>query len=120
MAIRSDSVLAALPARYSKFITALIGLFITYVSIYGWTWHLEPALIMMGTALGVVGVPNGPPPAIPVPVPVSVSQSETVIEDVPLPEPPLAGGLPPVKRPATPAAPAQPPPGLNPPVPPHA
>ena len=54
MAIRSDSVLAALPARYSKFITSLIGLFITYVTIYGWTWHLETALVMIGTALGVV------------------------------------------------------------------
>ena len=91
MAIRSDSMLSMLPARYSKFIASLIGLFITYVSIYGWTWHLETALIMIGTALGVVGVPNGPPPAIAVPVPVSET---TVIENVPLPEPP-----PPVRKP---------------------
>lgn len=105
MAIQTDSVLAALPARYSKFIASLIGLFITYVSIYGWTWHLETALIMIGTALGVVGVPNGPPPAVVVPVPVSET---TVIENVALPEPPE-----PEPAPAQPA-------GFNPAVPPHA
>jgi hypothetical protein len=68
----SGSLLSMLPARYSKFIAVLIGLAITYLTIYGTTWHLDPALIMIGTALGVVGVPNGPPPAIPVPVPVPV------------------------------------------------
>jgi hypothetical protein len=106
VAFQPDSLLASLPARYSKFIASLIGLFITYVSIYGWTWHLETALIMIGTALGVVGVPNGPPPAIPVPVPVTET---TVIENAPLPEPPEPE-----------PAPAHPPAGLNPPVPPHA
>lgn len=116
MAIQPDSLLASLPARYSKFITVLIGLFITYVAIYGWVWHLEPALIMIGTALGVYGVPNGPPPAIPVPVPVS----ETVIEDVPLPEPAPAPVQPAPVPPAPAPVPAQPPPGFNPPAPPHA
>jgi hypothetical protein len=116
VAIQPDSLLASLPARYSKFITVLIGLFITYVAIYGWVWHLEPALIMIGTALGVYGVPNGPPPAIPVPVPVS----ETVIEDVPLPEPAPAPVQPAPVPPAPAPVPAQPPPGFNPPAPPHA
>jgi hypothetical protein len=120
VAIQPDSLLASLPARYSKFITVLIGLFITYVAIYGWVWHLEPALIMIGTALGVYGVPNGPPPAIPVPVPVSVSESETVIEDVPLPEPAPAPVQPAPVQPAPAPVPAQPPPGFNPPAPPHA
>jgi len=100
----TESLMASLPARYSKFVTVLIGLFITYVSIYGWKWHLDPALIMIGTALGVYGVPNGAQPIVVQPVPVATS----TIEDVPLPpEPPIAGGLPPVQQSARATLPAE-------------
>jgi hypothetical protein len=93
----TESLMASLPARYSKFVTVLIGLFITYVSIYGWVWHLDPALIMIGTALGVYGVPNGAQPVLVQPLPPVAQQG---VVDVPLPpDPPIAGGLPPVQQP---------------------
>jgi len=59
-----------LPAQYAKFFTALIGEAIAYVQLYGLTWHVEPALVMAGAALAVLGVPNAPKPAPPVPAPV--------------------------------------------------
>ena len=49
-----------LPAQYAKFIAAVIGEAIAYVQLYGTTWHLEPALVMAGAALAVLGVPNAP------------------------------------------------------------
>jgi hypothetical protein len=52
-----------LPAQYAKFFTALIGEAIAYVQLYGLTWHVEPALVMAGAALAVLGVPNAPKPA---------------------------------------------------------
>ena len=52
----------ALPAAYAKFITALLGEAVAYVSAYGTTWHLVPALVMAGAALAVLGVPNAPAP----------------------------------------------------------
>lgn len=58
---------AALPAQYAKFITALAGEAIAYVQLYGAVWHLEPALVMLGAALAVLGVPNAPAPVAPVP-----------------------------------------------------
>ena len=59
----------ALPAQYAKFLTALGGEAIAYVQLYGTTWHLEPALVMIGAALAVFGVPNAPKPALaPLPV----------------------------------------------------
>jgi hypothetical protein len=57
----ASSRAAALPAKYAKFITALAGEAIAYVQLYGATWHLEPALVMAGAALAVLGVPNAPP-----------------------------------------------------------
>jgi hypothetical protein len=50
------------PARYAKFIASLIGLLVVYLEEYGATWHLVPAVIAMGAALGVFGVPNAPKP----------------------------------------------------------
>ena len=50
----------ALPARYAKFITAALGETVAYIQLYGAAWHLEPALVMAGAALAVLGVPNGP------------------------------------------------------------
>src|SRR5690349_1176760 len=57
-----------IPGQYAKFITALAGEAIAYVQLYGTTWHLEPALVMLGAALAVLGVPNTAPPAPPPPV----------------------------------------------------
>ena len=57
----------ALPAAYAKFITALLGEAVAYVSAYGTTWHLVPALVMAGAALAVLGVPNGPRAVVPIP-----------------------------------------------------
>ena len=53
---------AAIPAQYAKFITALLGEGIAYIQLYGTTWHLQPALVMAGTALAVLGVPNATAP----------------------------------------------------------
>lgn len=58
--------ITAIPAVYAKFITALAGEAIAYVQLYGATWHLEPALVMLGAALAVLGVPNAPAPVVPV------------------------------------------------------
>lgn len=59
---------AALPAQYAKFITALAGEAIAYVQLYGAVWHLEPALVMLGAALAVLGVPNAAAPVVPDPL----------------------------------------------------
>lgn len=93
-----SSLLSMLPARYSKFAAVLVGLAITYLTIYGTTWHLDPALIMIGTALGVYGVPNGPPPVVAVPVPV-IESTEVITAAPPPPSPPPA----PAPRPPAPA-----------------
>ena len=53
---------AAIPGQYAKFITALLGEGIAYIQLYGTTWHLEPALVMLGAALAVLGVPNADKP----------------------------------------------------------
>ena len=53
------------PAQYAKFIAAVIGEAIAYIQLYGLTWHLQPALVMAGAALGVYAVPNAPKPAPP-------------------------------------------------------
>jgi hypothetical protein len=47
-----------LPAQYAKFITSLAGLLVTYLQLYGGTWHLVPAFTAIGAALAVLGVPN--------------------------------------------------------------
>jgi hypothetical protein len=48
-------------ARYSKFITVLLGEAVAYVQLYGAVFHLTPAMTMAGVALAVLGVPNAPP-----------------------------------------------------------
>ena len=53
-----------IPAQYAKFITALLGEGIAYIQLYGTTWHLQPALVMLGAALAVLGVPNAQPPIV--------------------------------------------------------
>ena len=69
-----------LPARYAKFITAVLGEAVAYFQLYGATWHLQAALVMAGAALAVLGVPNAPklappaPPAAP-PLPSNVSMT---------------------------------------------
>ena len=54
----------ALPARYAKFITALAGVAIAYLTAYGTTWNLQGALVSLGAALAVFGVPNAQPPVV--------------------------------------------------------
>jgi hypothetical protein len=77
-----------IPAQYAKFITAVLGEAIAYVQLYGTTWHLEPALVMAGGALAVLGVPNAAKPAPAVtPVPVLPPVVETRA-----PLPPATGG----------------------------
>lgn len=49
-----------IPARYAKAITSLVGLLITYLQMYGATWHLVPAVTAVAAALAVLGVPNSP------------------------------------------------------------
>ena len=75
----------ALPAQYAKFLTALGGEAIAYVQLYGTTWHLEPALVMIGAALAVLGVPNAPKP---VPAP---ARAPSVSMTTPAPLPPPTG-----------------------------
>ena len=58
---------AAIPAQYAKFITALAAAAVSYLTVYGATWHLQAALVMAGGALAVLGVPNAPAPAVPIP-----------------------------------------------------
>lgn len=67
-----------IPAQYAKFIAALLGEAIAYVQLYGTTWHLEPALVMAGAALAVLGVPNAPPPA-------PAAAAEPVVPPIPPP-----------------------------------
>ena len=75
----AGSQVAAIPARYAKFITAVLGEAVAYIQLYGTTWHLDAALVMAGAALAVLGVPNGgpaitiSPPAAPPPSNVSVT-----------------------------------------------
>lgn len=57
--------IAAIPARYAKFLTAVAGEAIAYIQLYGTTWHLQAALVMAGAALAVLGVPNASAPAAP-------------------------------------------------------
>ena len=54
----------AIPAMYAKFITALAGNAIAYLTAYGATWHLQAALVGIGAALAVFGVPNATAPAV--------------------------------------------------------
>jgi hypothetical protein len=60
-------VIVNIPGQYAKFITALAGEAIAYVQLYGGTWHLVPAITMLGAALAVLGVPNSAPPPPPLP-----------------------------------------------------
>lgn len=60
---------AAIPAQYAKFITALAGAAIGYLTAYGTVWNLQGALVMAGAALAVLGVPNAAPPVLPAPIP---------------------------------------------------
>ena len=60
---------AAIPAQYAKFITALAAAAVSYLTVYGATWHLQAALVMAGGALAVLGVPNAPAPAATVTAP---------------------------------------------------
>jgi hypothetical protein len=57
---------AALPARYAKFLTGAAGYALLYFQIYGWAWHIRPASLMVAAALGIAAVPNAPkaPPEI--------------------------------------------------------
>jgi hypothetical protein len=56
---------AALPARYAKFLTGAAGYALLYFQIYGWAWHIRPASLMVAAALGIAAVPNAPkPPAL--------------------------------------------------------
>lgn len=57
----------AIPARYAKFITALLGAAVGYLTAYGPVWDLQGALVMAGTALAVLGVPNAAAPAVAAP-----------------------------------------------------
>ena len=77
------STVTALPARYAKFITAAAGEAIAYIQLYGTTWHLDAALVMAGTALAVLGVPNAPKPA---PLPV-LAPSVSMTPPPPMPPP---------------------------------
>jgi hypothetical protein len=52
------NLLKGIPSQYAKFITSLVGLLITYLQLYGATWHLVPAMTAIGAALAVLGVPN--------------------------------------------------------------
>ena len=66
----------ALPARYAKFITALAGVAIAYLTAYGTTWNLQGFLVSLGAALAVFGVPNASAPApVTPPPPGSVSMT---------------------------------------------
>ena len=56
---------AAIPAQYAKFITALAAAAVSYLTVYGATWHLQAALVMLGGALAVLGVPNAEKPGAP-------------------------------------------------------
>ena len=60
---------AAIPAQYAKFITALLGVAIAYLTAYGTTWDLQGFLVSAGAALAVFGVPNAAAPAAPVVAP---------------------------------------------------
>lgn len=53
----------AIPAQYAKFITALLGVGIAYLTAYGATWNLQGFLVSLGAALAVFGVPNATPAA---------------------------------------------------------
>lgn len=83
-----------IPAQYAKFITALAGEAIAYLTVYGTTWHLQPALVMAGAALAVLGVPNAPAPAPAVLKPAQPASpperggypaGDTAVEDLPSP-----------------------------------
>src|SRR5689334_20108981 len=64
---RRPVVITNLPGQYAKFITALAGNAVAYLTVYGGTWHLQPALVLLGAALAVLGVPNAAPPPAPAP-----------------------------------------------------
>ena len=50
---------ATFVSKYAKFITSYAGLLITYVEMYGFTWHSTPAMTAITAGLAVFGVPNG-------------------------------------------------------------
>lgn len=68
----ATAVLSALPAKYAKFLTSLGGLLISYLQLYGATWHLVPAVTAIGAALAVLGVPNKTTTPVPAPATVEV------------------------------------------------
>ena len=88
---------AALPAQYAKFITALAGVAIAYLTAYGTTWNLQGFLVSAGAALAVFGVPNAAPPAPPATV--------TLPSNVKVYSPP-SGPPEPVQPPPGPAGPS--------------
>ena len=59
------SPVTALPAQYAKFLTALAGNALAYLTAYGAVWHLQPALVGVAAALAVFGVPNADKPLAP-------------------------------------------------------
>lgn len=59
---------AVAPGQYGKFITALLGAVVSYLTAYGTVWNLQGALVMAAVPLAVLGVPNSapqPPPVAP-------------------------------------------------------
>jgi hypothetical protein len=53
---------AAYLAYARKTITALAGDAVIYLQLYGTTWHLLPAVVMIAAALGIYYVPNATKP----------------------------------------------------------
>jgi hypothetical protein len=74
---------ALIPARYAKFIAAVLGEAVAYVQVYGTAWHLQAALVMAGAALAVLGVPNAAPAAPTVPAMPPASSSVKVMPPAP-------------------------------------
>lgn len=65
-----SSLLKDIPARYAKFLASLVGQLVVYLQLYGATWHLVPAVIMIAAALGIMATPNkAATTALPAPAP---------------------------------------------------
>lgn len=47
--------------RYSKFVTAVIGQALTYLTLFEGTNHWVSLVVAVASALGVYAVPNTPP-----------------------------------------------------------
>jgi hypothetical protein len=56
----ATTLITDLAAAYAKFEASLFGLLVAYVDKYNFTWHPVPAMIAIGAALAVLGVPNKP------------------------------------------------------------